>query len=176
MEFTIEVPKGQNIEEKIRDKLQDTEIIEIDSKSGRLVVGSAQSWPSLLSRIEDTGLRAALTGYGGSAAVSIVDKGSADDSVKGVIRFTGATPDSKNLVVDGVIDGLQPEKLFQIKVHECGDLSQGCESLGDMYGASRLGATKADPQGRISFRYSADQFAISDLIGRSVVVAEEEKR
>ena len=110
----------------------------------------------------------------GRAAVSIVDKGSQDDAVKGVVRFTSPTDGVKQLVVDGVIDGLDPSKQFNIQIHECGDTSRGCESLGDMYGARRLGIVESSEQGRISFRFCDDQFTISDLIGRSVVVTSAE--
>lgn len=176
VEFTIEIPRGSNstIETSIRETLQNVKIIELDTRSGRLVVESVEPWPRLLSQIESTGLRAALTGFGGSAAVSIVGS----QSVQGVIRFTSPDPETKKLVMDGVIDGLDPEKEFQIGVHECGDLSEGCASVGDIYGR-RMASTKADSNGRLSFRCIDDQFAISDLIGRSVVVAstsEEEKR
>lgn len=116
------------------------------------------------------------SGIPGRAAVSIVDKG-AVDTAKGVIRFTSPTAEAKQLVVDGVIDGLEPEKQFRIQVHECGDLSGGCcENIGDMYGARQLGTTTANADGRISFRYSDDQFCISDLIGRSVVVTDKDQR
>lgn len=105
----------------------------------------------------------------------MVDKGSATNA-KGVIRFTSPTPETKQLVVDGVVDGLEAQKQFRIQIHECGDTSSGCESLGDMYGSRHMGTATADDGGRISFRYSDDQFAISDLIGRSVVIADEDKR
>lgn len=104
--------------------------------------------------------------------MSIVHDHSSDESVKGVIRFSSPTAETKDLVVDGVIDGLQPDKLFHIQIHECGDLSKGCESVGDMYGARRLGMKQANDQGRMSFRFTDNQFSISDLVGRSVVVAE----
>lgn len=104
--------------------------------------------------------------------MSIVDDRSSDKSVRGVIRFTSPTAETKELVVDGVIDGLKPDKTFHIQIHECGDLSNGCESVGDMYGARHLGMKQANDQGRISFRFTDDQFSISDLVGRSVVVSE----
>lgn len=98
------------------------------------------------------------------------------DSTKGVIRFTSPTAETKQLVVDGIIDGLEPQKQFQIQIHECGDLSSGCESLGDLYGSRPLGRATATADGRITFRCTDDQFSISELIGRSVVVVDEEKK
>lgn len=64
----MEIPRGQNIEHKIRDTFQNfkaTTVAEIDAITGRVVLESAQCWPDLLTQIESTGLRAALTGFGG---------------------------------------------------------------------------------------------------------------
>lgn len=79
-------------------------------------------------------------------------------------------------MVDGVIDGLDPGKIFQLQIHECGDLSKGCDSVGDLYGRRPLGSTQATAEGRISFRFIDDQHSISDITGRSVVVASENKQ
>lgn len=110
----------------------------------------------------------------GRAAVSIVEQGSGC-TAKGVVRFTAPTAETTQVVVDGVIDGLEPEKLLRVQVHECGDLSGGCATVGDMYGSRQLGSTTTDAGGRLSFRYSDDQFCISDLIGRSVVVTDNDQ-
>jgi copper chaperone for superoxide dismutase len=44
--------------------------------------------------------------------------------VKGVIRFVQT--DANTCVVDGTLDGLSPG-LHGLHVHECGDISQGCD-------------------------------------------------
>lgn len=70
MEFTVEVPRGQNakVEPQVRDALKGVKVtsLEIDSASGRVVLETAHPWSDLLARIESTGLRAALTGFGGT--------------------------------------------------------------------------------------------------------------
>lgn len=69
MEFTVEIPRGENarLEPQVRDSLKGVEanLLEIDSTSGRIVLETAHPWSDLLTRIENTGLRAALTGFGG---------------------------------------------------------------------------------------------------------------
>ena len=162
------------MEEKIRQSLDScstTRITELDPVSGRVVLDTDRPWSELLSKIETTGLRAALTGFGGSAAVSIVDKGDVPGA-QGVIRFTAATPDVKQLVLDGVVDGLQPNENLHVQIHECGDVSRGCSSIGDRYGEP-VGSTKTSDEGRMAFRFSDEQFSISDLIGRSVCLADD---
>lgn len=182
MEFTVEVPKGTNVEPRIRqalEKHQATTISLLDAKSGRVVVETARPWSDVLAQIESSGLRAALTGFGGKAAVSVVNHGSGSPgAIQGVIRFTSPDSETKQIVVDGVIDGLEPEKRFRVQINECGDLSKGCSSLGDMYGSRHVGSATSSADGRLSLRHSDDQFTISDLIGRSVVVVPEgeEKR
>lgn len=67
----MEIPRGVNIEPKVRESFQDlngTNISLIDSTSGRVVLETAQPWPDLLKRIESTGFRAALTGFGGKSS------------------------------------------------------------------------------------------------------------
>ena len=114
------------------------------------------------------------------------------EKVKGVIRFSLINDNerSKNdsCVVDGVIDGLSPG-FHGIHIHECGDISNGCESLGDHYNprsaphgapdndidkrhAGDLGNIQADAQGRARFRFVDPVIQVNDIIGRSVVVTE----
>lgn len=122
------------------------------------------------------------------SAVAIV-KGSAD-KIKGVVRFSAVTEDkhANGCVVDGVIDGLEPG-LHGIHIHECGDISNGCESLGAHYNprqtrhgspdseidkrhAGDLGNIEADLSGRAKFRFVDRVVGVSEIIGRSIVVTE----
>lgn len=98
------------------------------------------------------------------------------DPAKGVLRFTASDPDTKCIVVDGVIDGLECNKPHTLQIHECGDISAGCESVGDMYGDKPLGTSVTDCAGRFVFRGITEQYSMADLIGRSVVVADAESK
>lgn len=104
----------------------------------------------------------------------------------GVVRFTQV--DESTCVVDGTIDGLAPGK-HALAIHECGDLSQGCKSVGGHFNPRNtrhgsplndenerhvgdLGNISADESGRAVFKFSDKLVKVWDIIGRSVVVAE----
>lgn len=112
------------------------------------------------------------------------------DKIKGVVRFSAVIEDkhSSGCVVDGVIDGLAVG-LHGIHVHACGDLSNGCESLGQHYNprqtihggpesdiderhAGDLGNIEADESGRAKFRFIDRVLTVPEIIGRSIVVTE----
>lgn len=112
------------------------------------------------------------------------------DKIKGVVRFSSVSGDQQvnGCVVDGVIDGLTPG-LHGIHIHECGDISNGCESLGKHYNprntrhgspdndisdrhAGDLGNIEADIRGRATFRFTDKVITVGDIIGRSIVVTE----
>ena len=48
------------------------------------------------------------------------------ESIKGLIRLVQT--DEQNCVIEGTIDGLPPGH-HALCVHECGDVSEGCERL-----------------------------------------------
>jgi len=54
---------------------------------------------------------------GGETGFSVAD-------VKGVVRFIQL--DENECVIDGVVDGLTPGP-HGLHVHECGDISAGCQ-------------------------------------------------
>lgn len=110
------------------------------------------------------------------------------DKIKGVVRFSVVTEDkhANGCVVDGVIDGLSPG-LHGVHIHECGDISNGCESLGQHYNprqtthggpdseidkrhAGDLGNIEADLNGRAKFRFVDRVVGVPEIIGRSIVV------
>lgn len=112
------------------------------------------------------------------------------NKITGVIRFSTVPDDkrSSGCVVDGVIDGLEPG-LHGLHIHECGDISNGCASLGPHYNprnarhgspdngidqrhAGDLGNIEADTGGRAKFRFVDQVVGVGEIIGRSVVVTE----
>ncbi len=96
--------------------------------------------------------------------------------------------------MDGTIDGLRPGQEHGLAVHESGDLSGGCASVGAHFNprgarhgspvkgggggacAERhvgdLGNVRADGDGRATFRFADDLLKVWDVVGRSLVVAE----
>lgn len=74
-----------------------------------------------------------------------------------------------------------------LHIHECGDISNGCESLGPHYNprcarhgspendiderhAGDLGNIEADSNGRAKFRFTDRVVTVPEIIGRSIVV------
>lgn len=121
------------------------------------------------------------------SAVAIVTD---NEQIKGVVRFSVIAEEkhTDGCVVDGVIDGLKPG-LHGLHIHECGDISKGCASLGKHYNprnvrhgspendiderhAGDLGNIEADCNGRAKFRFIDKIVGVSEIIGRSVVVTE----
>lgn len=114
-----------------------------------------------------------------------------EEKIRGVVRFSTAADDktAHGCVVDGVIDGLAPGS-HGLHIHECGDISNGCESLGkhfnprnvrhgspdnaiDQRHAGDLGNVEADQSGRAKFRFIDKVISVGDIIGRSIVVTEK---
>ncbi|XP_068627283.1 copper chaperone for superoxide dismutase [Battus philenor] len=135
-----------------------------------------------------SGKRAVLQGFGDAqSAVSMVSsQACCGAQVIGVVRFQ-QTPEGP-LVADGCIDGLSTG-LHGLHVHEVGDLSQGCDSIGSHYNPSNtkhggpddppeerhagdLGNIVADETGRATFRLVNDVLKVWDIVGRSVAVTE----
>ncbi|XP_052768263.1 copper chaperone for superoxide dismutase-like isoform X2 [Mya arenaria] len=174
----------QKCVKKVENALQGVDgvkSVSVDLSSGKVLVDSSLGSERIKALIESTGKRAVLKGMGGKtgshlgAAVSIMEYGSA--SVRGLIRFVQT--DTDQLVVDGTIDGLAPGK-HALCVHECGDVSEGCNSCGDVYGSmgiNNLTATKGEMgdievglDGRAEFRFTNSRLKVWELIGRSMII------
>lgn len=67
-----------------------------------------------------------------SSAVSMIGGTSGfskNKLIQGVVRFIET---QKGCIVDGTIDGLDPGD-HGLHIHECGDISNGCESVGQHF-------------------------------------------
>ncbi|XP_046985626.1 copper chaperone for superoxide dismutase [Schistocerca americana] len=196
VEFAVQM-KCDSCVEKIRKCLTNVDGIskfDVSLKDESVVLETTLPTSEILEKLESTGCRAVLKGYGGgvckTAAVAMVgnDCGRADGHIKGVIRFLQL--DNDTCVIDGTIDGLEPGK-HGIHVYECGDISDGCESLGGHYNpqntthggplddagcrhAGDLGNISANSEGRAVFRFTDSVLKVSDVIGRSVAVTDSE--
>ena len=97
-----------------------------------------------------------LTGVGAkplSSAVAVLGypMGFTTRGVRGVVRFTQL---DEECVIDGTIDGLQPGA-HGFHIHTSGDLSQGCNSLGDHY--NPYGSPHGGPEDDIHNRVYVDK-------------------
>lgn len=107
--------------------------------------------------------------FAGQSAVSMVDHGNGSTKIRGVVRFCALTVNEKGAVVDGIIDGLEENRPYKLNVHECGDISEGCASVGTVYDSYDI---SSDKDGRATIRFVNERLSVQDIIGRSVVVSE----
>nr|CAH7737694.1 unnamed protein product [Callosobruchus chinensis] len=152
---------------------------DINLEKQSVVINSNVPTLELQKLLESSGKKVAVKGFAGStAAVSILEAG--DKSIQGVVRFVQISP--KSCLIDGTVDGLKPGN-HGIYVHECGDLSQGCNSVGDIFNPSHnekqrlygaIGQVSASEDGRAAFRFEDNIISVPDLIGRSLVVTDRE--
>lgn len=123
IEFAVQMTCDSCVKavEKSLSNVHGIEKIDIDLKTGSVVVDTYLSTQEVKKLLENSGRKAVVKGYAGQqAGVAILDTGV--PSIKGVVRFIQI--DNDTCVVDGVVDGLNPG-LHRLSVHECGDLSKG---------------------------------------------------
>ncbi|XP_062542778.1 copper chaperone for superoxide dismutase [Armigeres subalbatus] len=174
IEFAVQI-SGIKCADKIRTALDGLGEVDIDLAKGSVLVQTTLPWIEIQRLIEGTGRRAVLSGFGGQSAVAIVAHGNESSKVQGVVRFCALADNQKGAVVDGVIDGLEASRPYMLNVHECGDISAGCASVGVVYDSNDI---ESDENGRATIRFVNDRLAVWDIIGRSVVITEvsEDKR
>lgn len=56
---------GPNCAAKVQQSLKDVGSVEIDAQNGRVIVNSDLPWIEIQEKIENTGRRAVLSGFGG---------------------------------------------------------------------------------------------------------------
>jgi len=193
VELSVDMTCG-NCEAKIKSALKDVpgiSEVQVELENQRVKVTSSKTADELKRLIESTGKTAVIVGVGSGnlgAAVAMLGKDGVYQQmgIQGVIRFTQI--DEERCVIEGTVDGLTPGD-HGLAVHETGDTSRGCSSLGGHYnprgarhGSPQLGELErhvgdlgnvvAGSDGRASFRFSDRLIKVWDVIGRSVVVAE----
>ncbi|XP_059047337.1 titin-like [Achroia grisella] len=160
-------------------------------KDGAIMVETTLPNSVILDLVAKTsGKRTVLQGFGDtqSAVAMVTSQSCCSGKVVGVVRFQQAGDGA--LVADGSIDGLTTGP-HGLHVHEVGDLSRGCQSIGDHFNpydsphggpqdpkelrhAGDLGNIVADEHGRATFRIQDSVLKIWDIIGRSVAVTERQ--
>ncbi|XP_074651179.1 copper chaperone for superoxide dismutase-like [Tubulanus polymorphus] len=152
----------------------------VDLEKELVVVETELPSDTIKSVIEETGRRAVIKGLGGSTGKSlgaaVAMMAGTIGTCKGVVRMVQT--DETTFVIDGTIDGL-PVGHCQLAVHQYGDISNGCESCGGIYGCDNskenpigvIGEISAADSGRSTFRFDNKNLRVWDLIGRSIVVS-----
>ena len=174
--------------------------VDLDRQS--VVVETSLPTAEVQKMIESTGKSAVVVGVGKSratgsgaahlgAAVAALGGalGAGAEGVRGVVRFVQL--DGDTCLVDGTIDGLAPGAEHGLAVHESGDLSGGCASVGGHFNprgvrhgspasggdgerhVGDLGNVRADAAGKATFRFSNDLLKVWDVVGRSLVVSQD---
>ncbi|XP_018574478.1 copper chaperone for superoxide dismutase isoform X2 [Anoplophora glabripennis] len=168
--------------EAVKKSLENVEgikSVDIDLKKGSVVVDSNLPITDVQRKLESTGRKVVVKGQAGSLAAVCILEASEESNIRGVIRFIQPVPGV--CIIDGTIDDLKP-KTYQISIHECGDLSRGCENVGNIYNPKAtqnariygdLGTIVAQKNGRATFRLEDNVIKISEIIGRSFVLTDK---
>ena len=189
LEFSVDMT-CYKCERKVSAALQKEGISDytIDIANQKVVVVTDRTSDVIKNAVESTGKLAVLVGSGNmGAAVAMVGKEGDyfSSGPKGVVRLTQV--DSEQCVIEGTIDGLSPGQ-HGLAIHEAGDTSMGCASLGGHYNprgtrhgspvndqdhrhVGDLGNVVANKEGRAKFRLVDSLVKVWDVIGRSVVVS-----
>ncbi|XP_031848452.2 copper chaperone for superoxide dismutase isoform X1 [Nomia melanderi] len=191
IEFAVNMT-CQKCVDAVRNSLIDVngiENIDISLEKGNVVVQTNLPYSLIQEKIEQSGRKAILKGYGDSVSAVAMLGGnsgySVNNKVMGVVRFV-QIPDG--CIIDGTVDGLSPGE-HGIHIHECGDISKGCESVGEHFNPNNtihggpednplkrhvgdLGNVIADEMGRATFRKIDTLVNIHDIVGRSLVITE----
>jgi len=189
LEFSVNMTCG-NCQKGVSKALESAGITDyvVDLANQKVRVTSDKNTQEVKAVLETTGKLAVLVGTGSIAsAVAMVGKEGDyfSPGTKGVIRLTQV--DREHCVIEGVVDGLSPGE-HGLAIHETGDTSRGCSSLGGHYNplgtrhgsphspensrhVGDLGNVVAGSDGRATFRLTDRLVKVWDVIGRSVVVA-----
>uniref|UniRef100_A0A8J2WFM3 Extracellular superoxide dismutase [Cu-Zn] n=1 Tax=Daphnia galeata TaxID=27404 RepID=A0A8J2WFM3_9CRUS len=173
---------------KVLNGADEVKNFEVDLSQERVMVESSLPIHELQSLLESSGKRVIITGVGSKKLASAVavlgyPVGFSKGPVQGVVRFTEV---EEECIIDGTIDGLKPG-LHGFHIYSSGDLSQGCDSIGDHYNPYNaphggpddniknkhlgdLGNITSDESGRAAFRIIDKYMKVQDLIGRSLAV------
>ncbi|XP_011304094.1 copper chaperone for superoxide dismutase isoform X2 [Fopius arisanus] len=193
VEFAVDMT-CQNCVKQVEGSLRELEgihHIDISLERGTVLVNTDMPYSVIQEKIESLGKRAVLKGYGDNtiSAVSIVGGTSGfgiSQAIQGVVRFV-QTP--SGCIIDGTVDGLSPGA-HGFHVHECGDISGGCDTVGDHFNPYNsthggpddditqrhigdLGNILANESGRAQFRWQDKVLNVDDIIGRSLVITED---
>ncbi|KAL7289891.1 hypothetical protein TKK_0016282 [Trichogramma kaykai] len=193
IEFDVQMSCQKCVDaiEKVLNKTEGINQFEVSLEQGSVIVDTNLPFSQVQEIIETTGRKAVLKGYGENdvSAVSMLGGNSGysyGENIKGVVRFVQT---KEGCLVDGTIDGLSTGP-HGLHVHECGDISKGCESVGDHFNPNNtqhggpndlpsnrhvgdLGNINADNDGRATFRLVDKLLNVHDIIGRSLVVTEK---
>ncbi|XP_013790588.2 copper chaperone for superoxide dismutase-like [Limulus polyphemus] len=191
LEFYVQLSSeccGKAVQKKL-EELDGIHQVEIDVEKETVVLETTLASSQIIQALELSGRRAVFKGYGTTLGSPFLGAAVAEmkgiSGVLGVVRFLQSNENT--CIVDGTIDGLTPGD-HGIHIHEFGDLTGGCEGVGEHYNPTNsshggpdererhygdLGNVTADDHGRAVFRKEDRVIKVWDIIGRSLVVTEK---
>lgn len=199
-EFAVEMTCESCVKDvtKVLEGVQGVSSFDIDL-AGKKVLVEGTVPPSKISKLlKETGRTVIVRGQGvpdgqghSGAAVCIFDCYGTDPTQmlpsgkSGLARFVQV--DNETCLIDLTIQGLSPGK-HGVHIHECGDISEGWKSTGDHYNPTNvkhgdgvhdghigdLGNVVVDENGWGDLVIESNRIKVWDIIGRSIVVTENE--
>ncbi len=184
-EFAVQM-KCPNCSNQVKKALSSFSLnkLDISIPQQTVVIESLYSPSKLLSHIRSTGLVSTLRGISSpftvlnspytlpTSAVCIFEsfhnaqQGWAQDVNKGLARLVQLS--ESIVLIDLVVEGLQPLTDYSFEIRECGDLSQGAESTGDCW--KSIAMLTSNTQGQAEWISEIDKVALWECIGRSLVL------
>lgn len=188
IEFDVDLTcqSCSNAVEECLSKLNGVESFKISVPDKSVVVKTSLPSQVVQEALNQSGRKAVLKGFGSSTgqntSLAAVAEITGKDGVVGVVRFHQVSDNA--CIIDGTVDGLR-EGEHGLHIHEFGDLSGGCDSIGyhfnpmstrhggpldDERHYGDLGNIHADSSGRANFRLEDSIVKVYDIIGRSLAV------
>ncbi|KAI4481561.1 hypothetical protein M0802_013938 [Mischocyttarus mexicanus] len=176
IEFAVDMTcqKCVNAVRESLSELNDIKNLDISLERNTVVVETSHPFTLIQEKIEKTGKKAVLKGYGDNSysAVSMLGGNSGysvSNNIKGVVRFVQTV---EGCIVDGTVDGLEPGKHGEHfnphnSIHGGPEDDISKKHIGD------LGNIEADNNGRALFRRINKLLRVSDIIGRSLVITDK---
>jgi len=74
IEFAVQMRRGdESYAGALRSALDGVGQVEIDTQEGRVIIQTQRPWSEIQDKIEATGVRAVLSGFGGQSAVALIN-------------------------------------------------------------------------------------------------------
>ncbi|KAL0133544.1 hypothetical protein PUN28_000935 [Cardiocondyla obscurior] len=192
IEFSVQMVDEKCIDEisKSIADLDGVHDLTISLDTDRVTLRTSLPHSIIQEKIEKTGRKAVLKGYGeGLSAVALIGGNSGynfGNQIFGIIRLA-ETPEG--CIIEGTIDNLPPGE-HGLHIHEYGDISRGCYSLGGHYNprdsphggpeddlskrhVGDLGNIQVESTRRSTFWKLDKYLDLAEIIGRSIVITKD---
>ncbi|KAI6650307.1 Copper chaperone for superoxide dismutase-like [Oopsacas minuta] len=179
MEFAVRMqsPADELLVRNALDQMECVRNVIIDIKEESVMITSTLSSFKVQQILEATGLLVVLRGYNYATNKLPVESSVVamlcNSKVCGLTRLIQG---DSTCLIEGSLTELK-EGTHKVEVHISGDISNGSDSCGPVYGTDSndpkgyLGTFEVGTDGVANFRLTTNQFRVCDVIGRSVVTS-----